>query len=270
MNNTLQVKHLSKLGRIGRSILKRFMYSQLAIHTGLKIALGKEHPLVRFTVENNPPSVYWMFRIKPSEVERLARKLDLPEQFELCPSQCLTTDEPEYLLTVNAYRVSGLANSIRAEWSVFVRDEKNIPRFFVVDARSAKNSMDPVDVITRASKVIHEKRDGIIFTQIGEGENIFEATITLPHHPSPVTASAEWVSANDYIFWGNGICDRTFYDAGLANAEQYCVDNENHKLQDNSFWGQFIEPEPVHVLVLQNSIEFVISPWENIDRLHIQ
>ena len=268
MNNTLQVKHLSQFERIGRSILKRFMYSQLAIYTGLKIALGKEHPLVRFTVENDPPSVYWVFRIKPSEVERLARKLDLPEQFELCPIQCLTTDEPEYLLTVNAYRVSGLANGIRAEWSVFVRDEKNIPRFFVVDARSAKNSMDPVDVITRASKVIHEKRDGILFTQIGEGENVFEATITFPHHPSPVTASTEWVSANDYIYWGNGICDRTFYDAGLANAEQYCVDNENHKVQDNSFWGQFIEPEPVHVLVLQNSIEFVISPWENIDRLH--
>jgi len=270
LNNTLQVKHLSKFGRIGRSILKRFMYSQLAILTGLKIALGKENPLVRFTIENDPPSVYWVFRIKPSEVERLVRKLGLPEQFELCPIQCLTTDEPEYLLTVNAYRVSGLANGIRAEWSIFVRDEKNIPRFFVVDARSAKNSMDPVDVITRASKVIHEKRDGIIFTQIGEGENVFEATITLPHHPSPVTASAEWVSANDYIYWGNGICDRTFYDAGLANAEQYCVDNENSKLQDNTFWNQFIEPEPVHVLVLQNSIEFVISPWENIDRLHIQ
>jgi len=267
MSNLLLSKPLSKLGRFGRSAMKRFMYSQLAILSGLKIAIGKEHPLVRFTVENDPPSIYWVFRIKSSEVEGLAGKLGIPSQFSLCPIKCLDTDEPTYLLTLNAYRVSGLANGIRAEWSVFVKDSENIPRYMVVDARSSKRSVDPVSIITAKTKVIHEKKGNEIHTEIGEGDNAFRSTITLPHLSTPVTASAEWVSANDYIFWLNGVCDRTFYDAGLANASQHRISNENCVISDSSFWSQLVEPEPVHILILDNPIEFVISPWENIDKV---
>jgi len=85
-----------------------------------------------------------------------------------------------------------------------------------------------------------------------------------------VTISRDWVSANDYIYWGNGICDRTFYDTGLANSNQIRIEKENYEIKDQSFWGQFVEPNPVHVLMLQNAIEFVISPWENIDRINVR
>lgn len=270
MNKYMQTKPLSSLGRIGRSLLKRFMYSQLAILSGIKIAIGKEKPLVRFTVENDPPSIYWVYRIKSSEIERLSRAIGLPEHFSICPIQCLESEEPEYWLTINAYRVSGLANGLRAEWSVFVRDAENTPRYLIVDARSSQFSVDPVDIITRASTVIHERRDDQIHTQIGEGEHVFRSTMTLPKVASPMTISRDWVTANDYIYWGNGICDRTFYDAGLANTKQNRIGKENYEITDRSFWSQFVEPEPAHVLVLPDAIEFVISPWENIDRLHVR
>ncbi|HAV77123.1 MAG TPA: hypothetical protein DCX53_07200, partial [Anaerolineae bacterium] len=226
MDNYTSTKPLSKLGRFGRSVLKRFMYSQMAILTGIKIAIGKEHPLIPFTVEADPPSIYWVFRIKPSEIEGLARKLGIPSHFSLCPIRCLDTDEPDYLLTVNAYRVSGLANGLRAEWSVFVKDSDNTPRYMIVDARSSQLSVDPISIITKKSKVIHEKSGNEIHTQIGDGEDIFKSTIILPSNATPVTTSADWVSANDYIYWYNGICDRTFYDAGLANAKQRRISNE--------------------------------------------
>ena len=269
MNSYLQPKPLSKLGRIGRSILKRFMYSQLMIFSGIKIAIGKENPLVRFTVENDPPSIYWVYRIRSSKIKELEQKLGMSEKFSLCPIRCLETDGPEYLLTINAYRVSGLANGLRAEWSVFVRDIENTPRYLIVDARSSQRSVDPIDIITKASTVIHENRDGKIHTQIGEEDSAFRSTITLPDIATPVTASRDWVSANDFIYWGNGICDRTFYDTGLANAKQNRVENEHCAISDGSFWSQFVEPDPVHILMLENSIEFAISPWENIDRLEI-
>ena len=268
MDIQLLTKPLSKLGQIGRSFMKRFMYSQLAIFTGLKIAIGKDHPLVRFTVEADPPSIYWVFRIKASEVEGLPQKLGIPSQFSLSPIKCLDNDEPAYLLTLNAYRVSGLANGIRAEWSVFVKDSENIPRYMIVDARSSKRSVDPVSIITPRTVVIHEKKDDEIHTQIGEGDNAFRSTITLPKTTMSVSTSKEWVSANDYIYWLNGVCDRTFYDAGLANADQHRINNENCVIEDGSFWSQIVEPEPVHILVLENPIEFAISPWENIDRVH--
>ena len=270
MDNTILTKRLSKPGRIWRSFIRRFMYSQMAIRTGFMIAIGKEYPLVPFTVEKDPPSMYWVFRIKSSEVDNLEKKLGLPSQFSLCPIRCLATDEPDYLLAVNAYRVSGLANGIRAEWSIFVHDGNSTPRYMVVDARSSTYSVDPVSIITKASVVIHERRnDNVIHTQIGEGENAFTATTNLHNLETPVTASAEWVSANDYIYWGNGICDRTFYNAGIAHAKQFRISNENSTIIDGTFWGTLIDPEPVHTLMFDNEIQFVVSPWENVDRVRL-
>lgn len=265
-----QSKPLTTFGKIGRSILKRFMYSQLAILSGIKIAIGKEKPLVKFTVEKDPPSIYWVYRIKSSEIDKLTQAIRIPEHFSLCPIQCLETDEPEYWITINAYRVSGLANGLRAEWSVFIRDAEDTPRYLVIDARSSTFSVDPVDIITRASTVIHERKNEKIHTQIGEGDHAFRSTITLSSPQSPAMVSRDWVSANDFIYWGNGICDRTFYDTGLANTKQNRMEKENYETSDRSFWSQFLEPEPAHVLVLQNSIEFVISPWENVDKIHVR
>lgn len=269
MENPVRHKPLSRLGRLGRSFLNRFMYSQMSVLTGLKIAIGKDHPLLQFTVEKDPPSIYWVYRIKSSEVEGLAQKLRIPPAFSLCPIRCLETDEPDYLLTVNAYRVSGLANGMRAEWSLFVRDANNIPRYMVLDARSSQFSVDPVSIITKASRVVHEQDGNTIHTEIGEGNEAFTSTITLPDDAPLVTSSAEWVSANDYIYWINGIRDRTFYNAGLANAQQRRISMNHCVIDDRSYWGRLVEPEPVHVLVLQNAIEFVVSPWQNVDRAAI-
>lgn len=270
MSKHIRTKPLTVFGQIGRSIIKRFMYSQMAIFSGLKIAIGKENPLLKFTVEKDPPSIYWVYRIKSSEIDKLTQAIRLPEHFSLCPIRCLEADEPEYWMTINAYRVSGLANGLRAEWSVFIRDAENTPRYLVIDARSSTFSVDPVDIITRASTVIHEQRDEKIHTQIGEGDHAFRSTITLSSPQSPATVSRDWVSANDYIYWGNGICDRTFYDTGLANTKQNLIGHGNYEINDATSWSRFVEPEPAYVLVLQNSIEFVISPWENIDRMHIR
>ena len=268
-DNPAMTKPLSRLGRLGRGFLKRFMYSQMAVRTGFMIAIGKEQPLVKFKIENDPPSIYWVYRIKSSEVGNLTHKLGIPPQFSLCPIRCLDQDEPEYLMTVNAYRVSGLANGIRAEWSIFVQDASKTPRYMVVDARSSQFSMDPVNIVTRASTVAHERLGNTIHTQIGRGEHAFTSTITLIDSESYVRSSPEWVSANDYIYWGNGISDRTFYNAGMADARQLRISNGNFDINDGSIWGQLVEPDPVHILVLDSAIELVISPWDNVDKVEV-
>lgn len=264
MQNPVLTKKLSKIGRFGRTILKRFMYSQMVMYSGLRIAIGKDHPLVQFKVEKDPPSIYWVYRIKPSEIDNLTQKLGIPPEFSLCPIKCLDTDKPEYLLAVNAYRVSGLINGFRAEWSIFVKDSTNIPRYMIVDARSSNTSMDPVDIITKASTVIHKREGNIIHTKIGEGDTAFTSTLTLPDDLPSVNSSTEWVSANDYIYWSNGICDRTFYNASLANAQQSLVSNKHAVIKDGTYWAQIIEPDPIYILKLNNAIEFVVSPWENV------
>ncbi|MBL8097607.1 MAG: hypothetical protein JNK81_00385 [Anaerolineales bacterium] len=237
----------------------------MTIFSGLKIAFGKDQPLVQFTVENDPPSIYWVYRIKSSEVDTLLQKLGISSSFSISPIKCLGTDEPSYFLALNAYRVSGLVKGVRAEWSIFVKDSSNTPRYMIVDARSSVGSMDPVDIITKSSTVIHKREGNVIHTQIGEGEDAFVSTITLPENLQSVHSSAEWVSANDYIYWMNGVCDRTFYNAGLADTKQSLINNKDVVIKDGTFWAQFVEPEPVYVLKLNNAIEFVVSPWHNVN-----
>ena len=83
----------------------------------------------------------------------------------------------------------------------------------------------------------------------------------------PVRAAAEWIEANDYIYWLNGICDRTFYDSGLANARTRQIPSSEVTISDDTRWGRFVEATPRHVIVFEDAIEFAMSPWWNLDDL---
>jgi hypothetical protein len=241
----------------------------MMVNISLRIAIGKEEPLVKFTVEKDPPSIYWVFQIKPSKIDSLTQQIELPHGFSLSPIKCLDSDNPACLMVVNAYRVSGLVNGLRAECSVFVQDASDTPHYMILDAWSSKPSMDPISIITKASTVLHRKDDDKIYTQIGDEGSAFKSTLSLTDSAPFVTSSREWVSANDQIYWGNGVRDRTFYDSGLANARQRRIDNADVEITNDTIWGLYVEPQPIHTLVLEDAIEFVISPWENVDRVGI-
>jgi len=260
---------LTRAGLRGRRALKRFLYAQLALRQAVMIALGREQPLVPFTVEADPPSVYFVYRIRPEVVEQLGDLLGLPPHLRSTPIRCLIDDDPAHLLTLNVYRVSGLASGLRAEWSVFVRDAAGVPRYLVLDARSSQVSMDPVDIITRASPVAHERRGSVIATRVGEGPDAFVSAIDMPPGDAAprVSPAPEWATANDFIYWGNGICDRTYYDAGMVDPRKRKVPASAFTVEDGTPWAGLVEPEPEHVLVFEDAIELVISPWENLDRL---
>jgi hypothetical protein len=248
-------------------VLRRFLYSQMAMRSAVMIAIGREAPLVRFTVEDDPPSVYLVFRIAPEAVDRLAEDLALPPGLRLAPVRCLAGDEPEHLLTLNVYRVSGITNGMRAEWSVYVEDGSGRRRYLIVDARSSGRSMDPVDVITPASRVEHRLDGDVVSLVVGPPGEAFEASFAIPGDATKVPSSPEWITANDEIYWANGISDRTFYDGGLADADQLTVDPATVKVDDRTRWADYVEPIPHRVLVFREAIEFVVSPWSNVDDL---
>jgi len=250
-----------------RRALRRFLYSQMAMRSAVMIALGREAPLVRFTVEDDPPSVYLVFRVEPDAVDRLAAELDLPSGLRLAPMRCLADDGPAHLLTLNVYRVSGITNGTRAEWSVYVDDGSGRTRYLIVDARSSGRSMDPVDVITPASRVEHRREGDVVSLAVGPAGEAFEASFTIPHDAARVASAQEWTTANDEIYWANGISDRTFYDGGLADADQVLVDPATVQLTDRTRWAAYVEPVPHRVLVFREAIEFVVSPWANVDEL---
>lgn len=258
---------LGRLGRFARKAIKRFIYSQLAFREGLFILFGKSKPLVLFNVEADPPSIYINFRVLPERVGALQAHLELPDGLELTPIRCLEGEAPFHAITLNAYRVSGLANGMRAEWSVYVRDAQGVPRYLVVEAQSDSGSMDPVHIVTRAGSMEHALDGDRLRTRV-ETENgghfVAEARLPGEAEREPVLPAREWIAANDYIYWRNGICDRTFYDGALAGRALWRVPLEGLRIEDRSGWHEFVEPEPAHAVLLPERMQLSISPWWNI------
>ena len=255
---------LTKWKRRGRSALKRYLYSSLLLKDAVLVAFGRAKPLVRFTVENDPPSVYLNFAVAADQVEAFEKYIAVP--MRLAPMACVAGDEPYYCLTLNMYRVSGLANGIRAEWSTYVW-EGDTPRYMVVEAECEKGTIDSVDLFTIKGVAEYDVTSERIRLRCGSGATACNATLPRPPADQPVKADPMWVTANDYIYWRNGVCDRTFYDAGLANPRMQTIDPAAVTITDLGQWAPFLEPVPRSVVAFEDAIEFSMSPWWNIDDL---
>jgi hypothetical protein len=250
-----------------RRLTKAMLYTPMALFDTLRIPLRRAQPHVEFTVEADPPSVYYNFCVKKNRLEAFKRYLDLPSNLPLVPIRCVEGDEPDVLLTLNVYRVSGVTNGVRAEFSTYIKDAQGIPRYMVVEARDHQGSMDPINIITRASRV-EQKRDsdGMVTVVESNDKALFKA------YASPASFAAapyirihgEWIEANDFIYWRNGVRDRCYYDAGMANPKVRALDPASVELTDNTHWAEFLAPLPKHVLVYENAMHFVIVPWENL------
>jgi hypothetical protein len=253
--------------RFVRRLIKRFIYSQLSMREALFIALRKSQPLVLFNIEADPPSIYINFRIRPDRIDALEAFIDLPDGLTLMPIRCLEGEDPFLAITLNAYRVSGLANGVRAEWSVYVRDHEGKPRYLVLEAQSDAGSMDPVNIVTRPGDMEHTLEGDLLRTRVATelpGRFLAEARIPAPERRQTVMADRQWIEANDYIYWRNGICDRTFHDGAMANTPLWCIPSENLRIEDASGWHEYIEPEPVHGVVFARRVQLAISPWWNV------
>ncbi len=258
---------LTARGIRGRRAFKRALYTLLSVRQGVLIALGKEQPLVRFTVEADPPSVYVVWRLRPEVVDTLPDRFGLAAGLASTPIRCLADDEPEHLLALNYYRVSGLGTGLRAEWSIFVADRGGVPRYLVFDACSAEFSVDPVDINTRRAPVEHRRDGDTITTVLGGDPPPYTCTIDVPTDAPLVKTHAEWANANDEIFWTNGISDRTYYNAGMHDPLVRNVPTTSVSIVDDTPWADLVDPEPKHVLVYEEAIELAMAPWANLDDL---
>jgi hypothetical protein len=241
------------------------MYAQLAIRDAFMILIGRENPNLRFTVLADPPSVYINYPVRQDMAREFADYVNLADGFCLVPIRCLENDEPTLMLTLNIYEVSGLVRGPRAEWSTYIADSDGKPRYMVLEARAAAGSLDPVNFFTRPDRVEHALSQGRLVSTVASGEGkLFESSVPLDKAQPLVKPASEWIEANDYIYWRNGICDRTYYDAGLFNARVHSVPPEDAAIVDATHWARFVEPGPKHVLWFDGALEFMISPWFNV------
>lgn len=251
--------------RSGRRLLKRILYSQLALRDAFLILIGRQRPNLSFRVLADPCSIYINFPVRQEMVQEFTDYINLAGALSLAPIRCLADEEPALFLTLNIYEVTGLVHGPRAEWSTYIADSDGIPRYMVLEARAAAGSMDPVNLFTRPDRVEHQVTDGrLVSTVASEGGALFSSDVRLDEGHPIVEPAREWIEANDYIYWRNGICDRTWYDASVFNARVRSVPPRDIAIRDETPWARFVEPQPRHVLRYDGALEFMISPWFNI------
>jgi hypothetical protein len=251
--------------RTGRRLLKRLLYSQLALRDAFFILIGREQPSIPFTVEANPCSLYFNFRVRPECREEFLRYINIAGGLPLSPVRCIADEEPDFLLTLNIYEVSGIVSGLRAEWSTYIIDKEGKPRYMVVEARCANGSLDPVELFTRPGRVEHSMTSGAVESLVASNEGaLFRATCILREEHPMARIATEWIVANDNIYWRNGIYDRTYYDADMIDAPVRSIPPADVSIDDQTHWARFVDPVPKHVLKYEGPLSFMITPWFNV------
>jgi len=253
---------VASTARGGRKVLKRILYSLITLRDAVLILFGRAEPSMPFTVKAEPSSVYYNFALKPDRAAAFERYITLPAGFRLAPMRCLAGEEARLLLTLNVYEVTGLAKGIRAEWSTYVYDEAGIGRYMVLEARSSEYSMDPVDIITQRGRVEHVMSGSDIRTVVASNDGqLFTCTLRMHDDQRLAAIAPEWMAANDFIYWRNGFCDRTYYGETMVNARVRQAAADDYEIDDGTHWAPFVEAEPVHVLRYEGPLHFMITAW---------
>ena len=259
--------------------LKQTVFGQQAADDSARIGAGLQQPILEFTVEDTPPSVFVNWIVPDDRAAAFAAVVDLPPGFSLAKVRILESDAvARYWLSLNVYRVSGLTTGLRAEWSTYVDDGSGVPRFMIIRARASEGSIDPIGPLALPEPFSHEVgADSVIRTAMNRTEvvqstpvvtadNLFRSTIALPDPADRhyVVPTRDWVAANDDIYWRNGVKDHIFHNSTSHSAPLISVDLANVTLDDATEWAPFVDPVPGHVLVYLDKLQFMIGPWWNV------
>ncbi len=259
--------------------VKRSEFGRLALDDSALIAAGEKEAVLDFTVEDTPPSIFINLIVPDEKAEEFAAVASLPPGFSLAKVRIIESDPVErFWLSVNVYRVSGLTTGLRTEWSTYVDDGSGVPRFMILRARASEGSLDPIGPLAPPEPFTHlVDPDGVIRTDIRKTvvqngstvltpNNMFSSTVALPEvvDRQYVLPTRQWVTANDFIYWRNGVNDRIFHNSTSHSPQLISVDLGDVTLQDNTEWAPFVDPTPGHVLVYLDKIKFKIGPWWNI------
>jgi len=246
---------------------KAFVFSLREHKRAVDIGNREAEPVTDFFVYEQPPSIFLNFLIEEEQREALAAAIPLPEGFELARMRTRRWGPQRYIVSLNIYETVGIASGRRAEWSVYVTKEGDpTPQYMVIEAQSDAVSLDPVNGFTEPADVFeYALEDGVISVDVQAPGTSFQATIRLPEKPRRRATALEWAEANNLIYWGNGVADKIYYNGLAYNKKMALVPPRRVSISDGTAWAPYIRL--VEVLVFENPLEFIASPWNNLNQL---
>lgn len=258
-----------------RPLLKTLFVDMDAIDYTDAVVEGGNAPWLNFDVGGDPAAIFINFEFVDSTKVAAFEAAHLPAGFQLAPFRMLESDPPRFMMVLNIYQSSGgLVSGARAEWSVFVEDpDTGVPRFLVVDARAESISADSVNLLTLGEPVSYEESGGALNAYVGIEDpstqietTYFATSIPWPQTPAVTEAfDRVFMTANDFVFWGNAVADRVLYNSTAVNRDAIRIEAGAFTLTDNTPWAAFLKPQPLLAAVYQTNQEIVISPWWNLD-----
>jgi hypothetical protein len=257
-------------------------YSANEFQRATDIGNRMAEPITDFFVQVEPaPSVFLNFILDPSQIDALAAAIPIPEGFELARLRTIRGGGKHYFLSLNIYETQGIAAGQRAEWSVYVTKQGDpVPRYMVVEAQTSTFSLDSVNgFTTKADTFEYGLQNGVISVDVqceaggtpfclpeGAPDTSFQATIPLPQKPRLVATTLDWTEANNLIYWGNGVADKIYYSGLVYDTKMIQVPVRQVSISDDTKWAPFYL-RLAQVLVFQNPLEFIASPWNNLNQL---
>jgi len=225
--------------------------------------------------KGSPGSVFIRWEFKDQAAIESFEENELPSGFRLAPTQFLESDEPGYFLALNIYNGAGpIVSGARAEWDIFVQPPvgDNRPRYLAIDALAEAVAADSVRGLTPPEPLTYEFQGNDVVASVGKIVDGVETTIFTSSFPRPnptpdtiARYTREMAAGNDYIYWGNGVLDRGLYNATTFNYDAVFVDLNQTEITDYSHWKQYLNDEPTYAVYYLNTLEYVLSPWWNLD-----
>ena len=266
--------------------LKKDFYSRRAAIEASRVAELSSETLVRFVLTQQEfPAYFLNFRLRSDKLDALATEIGLPDGFSLAPIRMRENGPEEYILTLNVYSVQGIVSGLRAEWSVFVKEDgsSDQPLFMIVEALSSGMSLDPVNLLqmTGVDQFESYVDDGIVKTVIVESSDdpdgtTFTAVFPLPDICTGMDMNASslcdipdpaLIAANDRMYWGNGVYDKGYWDGNAWRIDQLAVVNASDvNVVDGTKWSVYVE-DIQEIIVFFEQQTFFIGPWYNLNKV---
>jgi hypothetical protein len=138
-----------------------------------------------------------------------------------------------------------------------------------VEALAEAVSADSVNGLTPPQPVSHKLVGNRVVSKVGVEKDGVEQTVFSCAFRRPLlfrkTArfTKEMAIGNDYIYWGNGVLDRGLYNATTFNYDATFV--PVRITRDDTRWQQYIKKNPTYAVYYLNTLEYIVSPWWNLD-----
>lgn len=222
---------------------------------------GEDTALLRFTVDNTTPAVYYNFQV--TDPGALSAALDLPSGYRLAKTGFFANGSAEdYYLTLAIYEIEDAVEGLRAEWRVYVDDGSGRAKTMVIDWLTEEAALDPVDLIHLPGRVTHTLAESTLHTLLASETIDFEASFTTQDSTENFL-SLNWIETGDFVCRMNGACDKLFYDAETLDVPVHLPDTVTiSKL--STPWNPYINTTPSTVFYRDNDQEYAVKPWHNV------